>query len=439
MWLLDRWHALSTGTQDLIIALTCGATGTLLLALDIVGNHNLPFWVRLLLLLLACAAQTQRRRFPMVALALGAVPIVIDAAFGFTIGPLIVLTDLVYAAVLYGGRGSQLLARWLIGATLVAAVLLALQADDLRVGVLIALTLIVVIVTPVQWALTLGAHRDRADLERRRADDLHRMAELDRAAAVAAQRNEVARELHDVISGHLSAIALRSSAALELSRPGSGGEPPTAPALEVVRTQSLQALTAMRSMIDMLQQPQHDSDTQRWESAPGWPQVLDRLPDRAVVHRHPDPLPQLGAELGRQLVRIVLPAVGNAAEHAPGQPIRVDVTHAGGTLQLSVQNPIGDNAPKPAGDRHRWGVANIAARVAALGGTVSIGPAGDGGKRGDSGARVWRVAVAVPVPAAESVGGQGFATDAADGTDGTDGAEPAAPGGETVPTLSPLR
>lgn len=395
MWLVDRWQALSAAGQDLLVALTCAATGVLLLSLDVVGNDRLPLWVRLLLLLLACAAQTQRRRFPMAALAIGAVPIGIDAAFGFTIGPLIVCTDLVYAAVLYGRRGNELLARWLVTCTLIVAVLFAVAAPQLRVGVLIGLTFVVVIISPVQFALTVRAHRDRAELERRRADDLHRMAELDRAAAVAAQRNEVARELHDVISGHLTAIALQTSAALELS--SSGGD--RAPALEVVRTESLRALAAMRSMIDMLQQPAMPGG---WhpEGGPGWPQVLDQLPGRPLVQRSPDPLPDLPAELGSHLARIVVQAVRNAAEHAPGAPIRVAVTCAGGRLELAVQNPMPGAAPVESGDRQHRGVANIAARVAALGGSVSIGPdsigpvAGSGG----TGEPVWRVLVTVPVP-----------------------------------------
>ena len=48
------------------------------------------------------------------------------------------------------------------------------------------------------------------------------MAELDRAAAVAAERARMARDLHDVIAGQLSGIAIQSEAALNLADPRPG-------------------------------------------------------------------------------------------------------------------------------------------------------------------------------------------------------------------------
>jgi signal transduction histidine kinase len=70
---------------------------------------------------------------------------------------------------------------------------------------------------PVWWGVNVRQHRDAAEAERARADQLARIADLDRDAAVREERARMARDLHDVIAGHLSAIAIQSAAALSMA------------------------------------------------------------------------------------------------------------------------------------------------------------------------------------------------------------------------------
>ena len=62
-------------------------------------------------------------------------------------------------------------------------------------------------------------HRDAAEAARLRAEQTALLAEMDRAQAVAAERARMARELHDMVANHLSAIAIHSTAALSIDDP----------------------------------------------------------------------------------------------------------------------------------------------------------------------------------------------------------------------------
>ncbi len=62
-------------------------------------------------------------------------------------------------------------------------------------------------------------HRDAAESARLRAEQTALLAEMDRAQAVTAERARMARELHDMVANHLSAIAIHSTAALSLDDP----------------------------------------------------------------------------------------------------------------------------------------------------------------------------------------------------------------------------
>ena len=76
-----------------------------------------------------------------------------------------------------------------------------------------------------------------------------RKSELDRRNAVNAERARMARELHDVIANHLSAVALHSSAALKM--PDMAADQ-VRQALTVIRESSVEGLAEMRRMIGFL-------------------------------------------------------------------------------------------------------------------------------------------------------------------------------------------
>jgi signal transduction histidine kinase len=183
-------------------------------------------------------------------LGLGTVIVVVDGFHGPSIPVLLVFGDLLYAATLYGPRRLRRAMVPIVATGLLAVVVAAfLVQRDWRLPLMGTVTALPFIVIPIWWAATVRQHRDIAQVERANAAQLARIAQLDRAAAVAAERARMARDLHDVIAGHLSAIAIQSAAALSMS----GDDSATARrVMAAVRQNSVQALDEMGAMVRLL-------------------------------------------------------------------------------------------------------------------------------------------------------------------------------------------
>ncbi|NEE16070.1 two-component sensor histidine kinase, partial [Streptomyces sp. SID7499] len=80
-----------------------------------------------------------------------------------------------------------------------------------------------------------------------------RLAEMDRTQAVAAERARMARELHDMVANHLSAVAIHSTAALSIDDPDTSRN-----ALKVIRENSVEGLSEMRRLIGLLREGGED-------------------------------------------------------------------------------------------------------------------------------------------------------------------------------------
>ena len=78
--------------------------------------------------------------------------------------------------------------------------------------------------------------------------------------------------------------------------------------------------------------------------------------------------------------RIVQESLSNASQHAPGAPVTVSVDHDARAVLLRVANGPGGSAG-PSGNDHGpgHGLTGMRERVALLGGSLSAGPAPDGG------------------------------------------------------------
>ena len=160
-----------------------------------------------------------RQRSPQTMLLAGAAVALVE---GLTTGSsslatIIFLADLLYAAALYSP------ARWIDVAGVVLGgfgILLSLGFSvvwgDAIVGVAAA-TLPLLCATSVWWGRAVRSPRLEAERERARADTIERAADALRNDAIIQERLGISRDLHDVIAGHLSAIAMQSSASLERS------------------------------------------------------------------------------------------------------------------------------------------------------------------------------------------------------------------------------
>lgn len=336
-----------------------------------------PWW-HALPLTIGCLAVMIKHRHPMVALVIGALMLALDCSMGGSIGSLLVMFDLLFAAFRYGRPRARRVISWAVAVTITGTAVWSIATFDLRVGIAFALQLLVFFVVPLWWARDLRQKEElarlaaeRVELERQRADDLIRVAELDRQRAVQAERAAMARDLHDVIASHLSATALQSGAAL--ARPADAAA--DRQALEAVRASSLAGLAEMRSMIMLLRNEVDPAD-----EPVAAPPRLDRVSelvkqaeDNGLEVRFGGDVATVPAAVDQTAYRIIAEALVNAAKHAPEATVELTIE---GTdpLLVRVENTSGRGGPIHPALSAGHGLASMRDRTAALGGRLTAGP-----------------------------------------------------------------
>lgn len=351
------------------------------------GPSDTPMGVRVGLLAVICCADAFRRRAPVAASVVGLAAFGVDLALAPTIPVWIVLSDVVYAAVLYGGRR---LGRATIGFVAVAALasIVVVWTATNAVGLAAAAGIVVALFfgTPVWGAVVVRRWAQTAAAEKERAENHRVTAELDRAAAVAHERATMARDLHDIVAGHLSAIAIQSEAAR--SNPTARGDEQLGAVLAAIRSSSVAALTEMRTMIDLLHgtdDPESDGvETVRTEArshrtAPRLDE-LDTVLDAAraagnSVEARVDALTDDAAVpnvVQHTAYRIVHESITNAVKHAPGANISLRVEKRCDVLHLEVCNRtvIDRRRDTVTGSGH--GLRNMTERARVLGGDLTV-------------------------------------------------------------------
>ncbi len=196
------------------------------------------------------------------------------------------------------------------------------------------------------------------------------------------EREELARDLHDTVAHHVSAIAIRAQAGIAVSetRPEAAVE-----ALRVIETEASRTLSEMRAMVGVLRRDEPAS------LAPA-PTLADLASlarrgrdgpavDVAVEAGLSDVAPQVATTL----YRIAQESVTNARRHAR-QATRVTVTVSGDGDDVRLQ-VTDDGTPVGARGERGYGIVGIVERAHLLGGTAQAGP---GPRRG------WVVTAVVP-------------------------------------------
>ncbi|MGP3633376.1 sensor histidine kinase [Streptomyces sp. 24-1644] len=382
--------------HDVLIA-AVGLSGGL--ALWLIGLHMQgprPFdepWMALVPLAVMAGLELLRRSAPLTALLVAVPALVADQ---FTVGSLatvLMFTDVVYAAVVYG---SPAVARRIPVASFLVTVGVAIgflawfrTAEALLIGVVTGL----VSFAPAITGVSVRNHRDAAETARLRADQTALLAEMDRAQAVTAERARMARELHDMVANHLSAIAIHSTAALSIDDPGTSRE-----ALGVIRENSVEGLAEMRRLIGLLRH----SGTEDGPSAAPTLASLDVLVEQARTNGATSGLTctledargkpeRLPAPVELAAYRIVQESLTNALKHAAPGPVVVRLAREDDVLSVDVTSEFGSR-PGPRAPGSGAGLVGMRERVALLGGTIAAGPepAADGRK-------TWRVRAELPV------------------------------------------
>jgi signal transduction histidine kinase len=211
----------------------------------------------------------------------------------------------------------------------------------------------------------LAAQTERTEAERARL-------------ALLEERARIARELHDVVAHHMSLIAVQAETA-----PYRLTDLPVTARAEFgsLSAAARAALSDMRQLLGVLRQ----DEPARLSPQPQLselPLLVDaaRRAGVAVELSVPAALESVPAGVGVCAYRIVQESLSNASQHAPGAAVTVSVGQDSGSVQLRVANGPGGPADRRPDDRPPGqGLTGMRERVALLGGSLSAGPASDGG------------------------------------------------------------
>jgi signal transduction histidine kinase len=197
--------------------------------------------------------------------------------------------------------------------------------------------------------------------------------EVRAAAAVTAERERIARELHDVVAHSLSIVAVQAGAAEELIDldPRSARQH-----IAAARCTAREALTEMRHVLDVLRDDREPELTPQPTlerladlidevRAAGLPVTLEIDGDRGEVPP--------GVDLAA--FRIVQEALTNVRRHAPGATTDVRVGYQDNRIEVAVRNAGGATTAAPGSGR---GLIGMRERARLYGGTVTAEPVADG-------------------------------------------------------------
>ncbi len=232
--------------------------------------------------------------------------------------------------------------------------------------------------------LWLGSRRRLTTALKAEIEHLRTERELRQHAARAAERSQIAAEMHDVLAHRLSLIALHAGV---LTTKADTLPAQIADRLRLLRTASTEALTDLRDVLGAL----HETHPTTSGPAPV-PRDVSELVAQArsagqIVDLHIDGEPEQASTAHRLAIyRVVQEALSNTRKHAYGAPVRVRLNYTRPTT-VEVSNTVG----KAAADlvESGYGLVGLRERVTALGGELYAGPAGAG---------TWRLVATLPNP-----------------------------------------
>ncbi|HWH29781.1 MAG TPA: sensor histidine kinase, partial [Mycobacteriales bacterium] len=319
----------------------------------------------LLLFVLASAALLWRRRAPVAVLA------VVLAAWALTLGT--DFSDLGWQAIvgLYSLGRYGPLDRWShvgVDAALLVLVLDGVTGDETWADVAFG----AVVFFSVWYVGRLLRLRAEQVVQQRREQQEQAQR------VVAEERARIARELHDVVAHRVSLMTVQAGAAKTVVADDPAA---AARAMDAVETAGRQALDELRHLLGVLRPDGADEGTR---PQPGLTD-LDRLVEQTrragvdVRLTTDGPLTGLTDRLELSAYRIVQESLTNVVKHAgPGARASVRLVSDGSWLLVEVVDD-GRGATVLPGAGH--GVVGMRERAHLLGGSLDVGPGGEGGFR----------------------------------------------------------
>jgi signal transduction histidine kinase len=318
------------------------------------------------------------RRAPRTALAGSLLTFYAALAFGVpAFSPALPLAVPLFAVAKAGYLWLGIATAGVVGASSVTWRLLGEMPEPfarVAVSTLFDLALLTVLLLLGEVLRSRGALRAEAALRLRVAEQAHQQR-------ITAERLRIARDLHDVLSHTVAVVGIQAGVAAESirTRPSRAEQ-----AVELVRSATTDAMADLRSTIAVLRE--ETADDLPLQPAPGLAKLPDLLHEAqaagltATLTVRGDPTP-LRPAVELAVYRIVQESLTNVLRHARASSVRALVEHCGDAILVEVRDD-GRGARPPVerdGAPMGSGLQGMAERVAALGGALSFGPAGNGG------------------------------------------------------------
>lgn len=341
------------------------AGGLAATGLEAVLRDDVVWWpVSVLVTAGLCLTTLWRRTHPlaMVVLAFGTglLLTIIDMVAGHS-QPLglnagVIIIVLVYALPRWGSGRDVVLGSLVV----LSAAAFALLVDDLPWSEQLAASVFLAFPGVVGASVRFWSTSQRRELERVRARE----------------REEFARELHDTVAHHVSAIVVQAQS----GRVVAGASPESAVrALEAIEEEGARTLEAMRAMVGALRDGNAGAelapragvaDLERLARRPGPGPRIDLRLDGDVE--------QLAPAVDAAIYRIVQESVTNAIRHAMGATeVVIRVAAEPDRVRVTVRDD--GAATKPGHHRDGYGLTGLRERATMLGGVLEAGPCPDGG------------------------------------------------------------
>ncbi len=184
------------------------------------------------------------------------------------------------------------------------------------------------------------------------------------------EREQLARELHDTVAHHVSAIAVRAQAGQVVA----ATNPQAAiDSLRVVEQEATRALTEMRLMVGTLREGE-EADLAPQRGIADIERLAQGSGESPPVAVHlSGALDDLPASVGAAIYRLTQESITNAVRHSR-HATRIDVK-IDGDAELVHVTVSDDGDPIPMGrSSPGYGIVGMSERAALLGGTLTAGP-----------------------------------------------------------------
>ncbi|WP_030440417.1 sensor histidine kinase [Actinoplanes subtropicus] len=191
-------------------------------------------------------------------------------------------------------------------------------------------------------------------------------------AARADERARIARELHDVVTHHVTAMVVQANAAQFLP------PDPARESLTAIKDTGKRALGDLRDLLGVLD-PAREAPRDRLPGLTALPELIERTRaagQPVALIEEGSPPATLGTGRDLTAYRVVQESLTNALKYAAGRPTVVRLGYRPSSVDISVTTAPG--LPRIAAAGSGRGLAGLRERVELFGGSLTAGPAGDG-------------------------------------------------------------